>query len=92
MSKRIEIDGKFYRKRRGVLVEIPSEWVGRTVTSKVINRRQSKHIRKLRMTERKEPNWKTLPEGASWKSHGMHPRNLAPRHRGEYAPKIKDED
>lgn len=28
MTKRIEADGKFYRKRRGVLVEIPAEWVG----------------------------------------------------------------
>jgi hypothetical protein len=29
MSKRIEKDGKFYRMRRGKLVEIPPEWVGR---------------------------------------------------------------
>lgn len=29
--KRIEKDGKFYRIRRGKLVEIPPEWVGKTV-------------------------------------------------------------
>lgn len=28
MSKRISIDGKFYRVRRGKLVQIPDEWVG----------------------------------------------------------------
>ncbi len=27
-SKRIEIDGKFYRMREGKLVQIPTEWVG----------------------------------------------------------------
>jgi hypothetical protein len=29
--KRIEKDGKFFRMRRGKLVEIPAEWVGKTV-------------------------------------------------------------
>lgn len=29
MSKRIEKDGKFYRMRRGKLVEIPNQWVGK---------------------------------------------------------------
>ena len=42
MSKRIEIDGKFYRKRRGVLVEIPEEWVGKTVDPQTIRKRKSK--------------------------------------------------
>lgn len=28
MSKAIEIDGVFYRRRRGKLVAIPEEWVG----------------------------------------------------------------
>ena len=31
MSKVIEQDGRFFRVRRGKLVEIPPEWVGRTV-------------------------------------------------------------
>ena len=42
MSKRIEINGKFYRKRRGVLVEIPEEWVGKTVEPQTIRKRKSK--------------------------------------------------
>lgn len=29
MSRRIEQDGKFFRMRRGKLVQIPPEWVGR---------------------------------------------------------------
>lgn len=29
MSRRIEKDGKMFRLRRGVRVEIPAEWVGR---------------------------------------------------------------
>lgn len=28
MSRRIEQDGKFFRMRRGKLVQIPPEWVG----------------------------------------------------------------
>ena len=48
MAKRVEIDGKVYRKRRGKLVEIPPEWVGRTVSRQKINKRQSKQIGKRR--------------------------------------------
>ena len=43
MAKRIEIDGKFYRWRRGVLVEIPPEWVGKVTDPSTIRKRQSKH-------------------------------------------------
>ena len=46
--KRIEKDGKFYRMRRGVLVEIPEEWVGKTVDRSAINKRPSKQIHKLK--------------------------------------------
>lgn len=42
MSKRIEIDGKFYRLRRGVLVQIPDEWVGKTTHPQTIRKRKSK--------------------------------------------------
>lgn len=42
MSKRIEIDGKFYRERRGVLVEIPPEWVGKTVHKQTIRKRKKR--------------------------------------------------
>lgn len=41
-GKRIERDGKFYRMRRGKLVEIPMEWVGKTVDSQTIRKRPSK--------------------------------------------------
>lgn len=47
MSKRIEQDGKYFRVRRGVLVEIPQEWVGRVTTPQTINKRDSKLTNKL---------------------------------------------
>lgn len=39
---RVEIDGKFYRRRRGVLVEIPPEWLGHTTHKQTIRKRASK--------------------------------------------------
>jgi len=48
VSKRIEIDGKFFRKRRGVLVEIPAEWVGKTTDAQTIRKRTSKLPHKQR--------------------------------------------
>ena len=42
MAQRIERDGKFYRMRRGELVEIPSQWVGQTTTAQNIRKRRSK--------------------------------------------------
>jgi hypothetical protein len=42
MGKRIEIDGRFYRERRGVLVEIPKMWVNKVPTPQTINKRPSK--------------------------------------------------
>lgn len=47
MAKRIEKDGKFYRLRRGVLVEIPAEWVGNVTTKQAIRKRNSKLTNKL---------------------------------------------
>lgn len=41
MSRRIEINGKFYRKRRGKLVEIPSEWVERGISKQEIRLRKA---------------------------------------------------
>jgi len=40
---RQEIDGKFYRVRRGKLVEIPSDWVGHTTHPQTIRKRNSKN-------------------------------------------------
>jgi hypothetical protein len=45
--KRIEKDGKFYRMRRGKLVEIPAEWVGEVVHPQTIRERPSKLIGKV---------------------------------------------
>ena len=42
MGKRIEKDGKFYRLRRGRLVEIPAEWVGQVAHPQSIRKRRSK--------------------------------------------------
>ena len=48
MSKRIEINGKFYRKRDGKLVEIPTEWVGKTLHPQTKRKRQSKQTKSIR--------------------------------------------
>lgn len=40
--KRIDINGKAYRKRRGRLVEIPEEWVGKVTHPQTIRKRPSK--------------------------------------------------
>jgi hypothetical protein len=37
---RKEIDGKFYRKRRGVWVEIPPEWLNNVTTPCTIRHRK----------------------------------------------------
>lgn len=47
MAKRVELEGKFYRTRRGVLVEIPAEWLGKVTTPQTINSRDSKLTNKL---------------------------------------------
>jgi hypothetical protein len=47
VMKRIEKDGKFYRMRRGKLVEIPAEWVGEVAYPQAIRERASKQTGKL---------------------------------------------
>lgn len=47
MTKRIEIDGKFYRKRRDRLVEIPEEWVSHTINKQTIRKRKERAKSKL---------------------------------------------
>lgn len=56
MSKRIEIDGKFYRKRRGKLVEIPEEWVGKVTFPQTHRKRRRKALDKViqRRTNRRK--------------------------------------
>lgn len=58
MPKRIEIDGKFYRMRRGVLVQIPDEWVGKIPTDQTIRKRQSKMTGKLKRATKWRRNTK----------------------------------
>jgi hypothetical protein len=48
MAKLIKIGNQAFRKRRGKLVEIPPEWVGKTVHPQTIRKRPSKRIHKLR--------------------------------------------
>ena len=42
MAKAIEIDGVLYRERRGKLVKIPDEWVGKVPSANQIRQRHSK--------------------------------------------------
>jgi len=42
MTKRIEVDGKYFRIRRGKKVEIPAAWVGKTTYPETIQSRKSK--------------------------------------------------
>lgn len=46
MAKRIDINGRSFRLRRGVLVEIPLKWVGKTLSAQTKRKRQSKLTRK----------------------------------------------
>lgn len=39
--KRIEINGVFYRKRRGVLVVVSEEWVGKVTHQRTIRERNT---------------------------------------------------
>jgi len=52
MSKRIDIDGRSYRMRRGKLVEIPAEWVGNVTHPQTMRKRPSQLINK-----RKRDGW-----------------------------------
>lgn len=47
MPKSTLIDGDRYRTRRGKLVKIPDEWVGKFTTPATIRRRDSKLTNKL---------------------------------------------
>lgn len=48
LGKRLEKDGKVYRMRRGEWVEIPPEWVGKTLSHQTKNKRPSKQLHKHR--------------------------------------------
>lgn len=48
MGKRFEISEKYFRVRRGKLVEIPKKWAGKITCKQTIRKRQSKETRKQR--------------------------------------------
>lgn len=52
MGKRIEIDGVFYRLRRGKMVAIPDEWLNKTTTHSTKRNRPSKLIGKIKRAVR----------------------------------------
>jgi len=65
MSKRVFLNGKYYRMRRGKLVEIPAEWVGKVTTRQTINRRkESARLKRKELTfqERKQSDIETSDE------------------------------
>lgn len=48
--KRILIGNKYFRIRRGILVPIPEEWVGKTVHDQTLReRKQSRLAKRLRL-------------------------------------------
>lgn len=53
MAKLIEKDGKRYRMRRGVVVEIPEVWVGQVPHPQTIRKRASKQGHGTRHFKRK---------------------------------------
>ena len=65
MAKRIEKDGRSYRMRRGKLVEIPTKWIGQTLTPQTKRKRLSKLTHKDRV---------------SFDPIKGHPNTRAPRH------------
>ena len=71
MAKRIEIDGVFYRRRRGKLIRIPDEWLGKVPDPQTIRKRQSKMTRKRR---------NSIPK---WKPGGMFTERYLKYKRGE---------
>ena len=95
MAKRRQINGKWYRQRRGKWVEIPAEWVGQTTHPQSIRKRQSKQVRKIRMNvdNFRQPNRlavkKIRKDGYFTKRKMAHPENRTPRHRGTKANKIE---
>lgn len=52
MAKRILIDSVYYRERRGKLVAIPPQWVGKVTSPETIRTRPSKLIHKHRKAAR----------------------------------------
>lgn len=91
---RVELNGTFYRLRRGRYVEIPADWVGRGVSGKRIRQRKSKAPRKLAtmigdyghsplgcrcITHDRTPRDRLPEDGERRQARLGHPRTWAPR-------------
>ena len=72
MAKRVEIDGKFYRWRRGKLVQIPDEWVGKTLHPQTKRKRPSKQIGKRKKSTKYQAGY-----GKGTRLDGHDPKPLA---------------
>ena len=59
------------RLRRGRLVEIPPEWVGRTTHPQTIRKRASKGLRKLRRRDKTKQSGFAMEFYWAWKKTGM---------------------
>lgn len=72
MGARIEIHGKFYRMRRGELVQIPAKWVGKVAHPQTIRKRPSKETHKARnlVTRRIKHGEHVSEEWRRLKRHG----------------------
>ena len=61
--KRVYVNGKWYRWRRGRWVRIPDKWVGVVAHAQTIRKRQSKYPRKIKrwmqaVNKGKDPKYK----------------------------------
>lgn len=54
MAKIVDVDGKKFRWRRGKLVEIPPEWVGKVPSGQTIAKRKSKKGQGRRYRSKKQ--------------------------------------
>ena len=55
------VEEKWYRERRGELVEIPSQWVGKTVSGQTKRKRPSKLSRKARNNNEVRAHRRCIP-------------------------------
>lgn len=74
--------GKFYRYRRGKLVEIPAEWVGRPVALFQPTRRFAKY--RLSVTRPSKMGTKKQRRRHGYKDHGREPREKLERSAKRY--------
>ncbi len=72
MTKPIMVDGKPHRMRRGKLVLIPEEWVGKITTDRTKRQRPSHLIHKLRKgAKHGRFNKRAAEDRAAAKSHEL---------------------